>query len=306
MSEQFPAHLAAAIKDRIAVLRQAWDDDEHRAAPGRGCRGTRRPRPPPRREPGAFPMSQTLSLPVTAAGRQQHDLYDLPLSTTPSAAEQFRDAQARLLRVQTGVAAPLQRAVALDPRVRPRPRRRSRWSGTTSTWRSTRWRTCAPPCGSAVRATARERSFVGAVSARIRGAADHQARLLQHLAEHPRDALALNMAVPTIAFSGAVEVPEQAWALVEAARPVFGSDWWYAGLLAFVRQEQGHFDEADDLAQRRAGRRARGRARRTRDWPTSSTRPAGTATGCAGSTAGSATTGPPRSSPSHYSWHAAG
>lgn len=27
MSEQFPAHLAAAIKDRIAVLRQAWDDD---------------------------------------------------------------------------------------------------------------------------------------------------------------------------------------------------------------------------------------------------------------------------------------
>jgi len=31
-------------------------------------------------------MSQTLSLPVTAAGRQQHDLYDLPLSTTPSAA----------------------------------------------------------------------------------------------------------------------------------------------------------------------------------------------------------------------------
>ena len=59
-------------------------------------------------------MSQTLSLPVTA-GRQQYDLYDLPLSTTPSAAEQFRDAQARLLRVQTGVAAPLQRAVALDP-----------------------------------------------------------------------------------------------------------------------------------------------------------------------------------------------
>jgi hypothetical protein len=98
------------------------------------------------------------------------------------------------------------------------------------------------------RASARERSFVGAVSARIRGADGHQSRLLRHLAEHPRDAVALNMAVPTIAFSGAVEVPQQAWALVEAARPVFGSDWWYGGLLAFVRQEQGRFDEADSLA----------------------------------------------------------
>jgi hypothetical protein len=25
MTEQFPAHLAAAIRERIAVLRQAWD-----------------------------------------------------------------------------------------------------------------------------------------------------------------------------------------------------------------------------------------------------------------------------------------
>jgi hypothetical protein len=30
------------------------------------------------------------------------------------------------------------------------------------------------------------------------------------LAEHPRDAVALNMAVPAIAFAGAVEVPQQA------------------------------------------------------------------------------------------------
>jgi hypothetical protein len=28
MTEQFPAHLAAAIRERIAVLRQAWDLDE--------------------------------------------------------------------------------------------------------------------------------------------------------------------------------------------------------------------------------------------------------------------------------------
>jgi hypothetical protein len=192
-------------------------------------------------------VTKTLSLPVRASGRQQYDLYDLPLSTTPAAAEQFRDAQLRLLRVQTGVVAPLRHAVALDPDfalghamlalvghdldlpIDPVTQMRA-------------------ALGSVGRATARERSFVGAVSARIRNVAGHQARLLHHLAEHPRDAIALNMAVPTIAFAGAVEVPERAWALVEAARPVFGSDWWYGGLLAFVRQEQGRFGEADDLA----------------------------------------------------------
>jgi hypothetical protein len=192
-------------------------------------------------------MSQTLSLPVTEAGRQQYDLYDLPLSTTPGAAEQFRDAQLRLLRVQTGVAAPLQRAVALDPEFALGHAVLALVGHDLDLPIDTVAHLRAA-LGSADRANARERSFVGAVSARIRGAASHQSRMLHHLAAHPRDAVALNMAVPTIAFSGAVEVPQQAWALVEAARPVFGSDWWYRGLLAFVRQEQGRFDEADTLA----------------------------------------------------------
>jgi hypothetical protein len=192
-------------------------------------------------------MSQTLSLPVRASGRQQYDLYDLPLSTTPAAAEQFRDAQLRLLRVQTGVVAPLQRTVALDPDF-ALGHAMLALAGHDLDLPIDTVAHLRAALGSVGHANARERSFVGAVSARIRGAAEHQSRLLHHLAEHPRDAVALNMAVPTIAFAGAVEVPEQAWALVEAARPVFGTDWWYAGLLAFVRQEQGRFDEADSLA----------------------------------------------------------
>ena len=85
MSEQFPAHLAAAIKDRIAVLAQAWDDDERRQLPAAAAGVPGAPAPHVE-EPGALPMSHTLFLPVTGAGRQQHDLYDLPLTTTPSAA----------------------------------------------------------------------------------------------------------------------------------------------------------------------------------------------------------------------------
>ena len=72
--------------------------------------------------------------------------------------------------------------------------------------------------------------------------------LVAHLAAYPRDALLLSTAVPTIAFAGVTEVPEEAWAIVERAIPAYGDDWWFTGLLAFVRQEQGRFDEAMELS----------------------------------------------------------
>ena len=61
---------------------------------------------------------------------------------------------------------------------------------------------------------------------------------------YPRDALLLSVAVPTIAFAGVTAVPEESWDIVERARVGYGDDWWYAGLLAFIRQEQCRWDEA--------------------------------------------------------------
>jgi tetratricopeptide (TPR) repeat protein len=184
---------------------------------------------------------------VTEAGHHQRDIYDLRLTTTPEAAAQFRDAQERLLKVQDGAEAPLRRAVAQDPDFAI--------AHATLALLGNEFDMCVDGGGhlhraqrSALRATERERSFVSAVSARIRGDHDHQARLLRHIADYPRDSLALTIAVPTIAFSGSIEIPEQAWTVVERARTTFGSDWWYAGLLAFVRQEQGHYAEAAELA----------------------------------------------------------
>jgi len=95
------------------------------------------------------------------------------------------------------------------------------------------------------RGTERERSHVHAIAAHLRG---DSLPLVAHLEEYPRDALLLSVAVPTIAFAGVTEVPEHAWHLVEQAAPAYGNDWWYAGLLAFIRQEQLRFDEAMDLA----------------------------------------------------------
>jgi hypothetical protein len=95
------------------------------------------------------------------------------------------------------------------------------------------------------RGTARERSHVRAVAAHLRG---DSRPLLRHLESYPRDAVLLSTAVPTIAFAGVTEVPEEAWGIVERATPSYGDDWWFTGLLAFVRQEQRRFDEAMELS----------------------------------------------------------
>ena len=95
------------------------------------------------------------------------------------------------------------------------------------------------------RATERERRHVYAVGAHIRG---DSSPLISHLRDYPQDALLLSVAVPTIAFSGVTTVPEESWAIVERARPAYGSDWWFRGLLAFVRQEQRQWDEAMRLS----------------------------------------------------------
>jgi tetratricopeptide (TPR) repeat protein len=191
-------------------------------------------------------MRRPLTSTATGHGPQQRDLYDLPLTTTAEAAAFYRDAQERLLKVQVGAESALRQAVDADPAF-ALGHATLALIGHDFDLDDTRphLRTALL---TAARASDRERSFVDVISSRVRGTSDHQKWLLHHLDEHPRDALALNIAVPTIAFSGAVEVPEQAWALVEAARPEFGEDWWYAGLLAFIRQEQGHFDDADELA----------------------------------------------------------
>ena len=102
-----------------------------------------------------------------------------------------------------------------------------------------------------VRGDERERSFVAAIEARIRrpGPAA-SAQLLTHIRRYGEDALAVSIAVPTIAFGGATEVPQEAWSLVEGLAPAYGSDWWYAGMLAFMRQEQERWDEAAELSER--------------------------------------------------------
>ena len=97
----------------------------------------------------------------------------------------------------------------------------------------------------APRATERERSHVHAIASHLRG---DSRPLIGHLETYPLDAVLLSSAVPTIAFAGVTEIPEEGWRIVERATPAYGDDWWSTGLLAFVRQEQGRYDEAMELS----------------------------------------------------------
>ena len=138
------------------------------------------------------------------------------------------------------------------------------------------------------RGTERERSHVHAVVSHVTG---DSRPLVAHLATYPLDALLLSTAVPTIAFAGVTEVPAEAWSIVERAIPAYGDDWWFTGLLAFVRQEQGRFDEAMELAAGRWRSSPAPATPRTRGH-TRTTRPATTSRGWPGWTAGSPATAP--------------
>jgi hypothetical protein len=172
------------------------------------------------------------------------DLYGYALSASPEAAAAYNRGVGDLLRLRAGSERSVAASITLDP--------------TFALGHATLALLGHELCAAvdvparlrdavlhAPRATARERSHIQAVAAHLRG---DSRPLVGHLAAYPRDAVLLSTAVPTIAFAGVTEVPEEAWRIVERAVPAYGDDWWFTGLLAFVRQEQRRFDEAMDLS----------------------------------------------------------
>lgn len=181
-------------------------------------------------------------------GGARTDTYGLPLSTTSVAAGWYDRALHRLLRLQSGVDDALAEAVDVD--------RDFAHAHAARALLAHEWRTGAD-AGASLRAahTAagrrdlddREASFLDAVSTRLRGdEAGGAAALLRHIRIFPRDALAVSVAVPTVAFGG-LTAGSQTTELVEWLGKAYGDDWWYAGQLAFVRQDQGRWAEAEDL-----------------------------------------------------------
>lgn len=176
------------------------------------------------------------------------DRYGQRLSTSPEAAGLYDRALGRILAGRLGAEELLGQAVAVDPdfaighaALALLGHERGGVGRTPSALASARR-------AAAVRANERERSLVAAVDACLTGTEERgKAALLGHIAAHPRDALAVSAAVPTVSFNG-VTAAEEAWTLVEGLSATYGDDWWYLGQLAFVRQEQERWEEAEALA----------------------------------------------------------
>ena len=177
------------------------------------------------------------------------DPYGLTLTTNRKAATAYNRALGRLLCLQDGVESGLEAAVAADPGFAQAHAALAllghEW-GAVGSWRQALQ--AAHAAAADRHLDDREVSFLDAVTTRLRSDEETgAAALLRHIRLFPRDALAVSVAVPTVAFGGLTSGRQTAQ-LVEGLGRTYGDDWWYAGQLAFVRQDQERWGEAEELA----------------------------------------------------------
>jgi hypothetical protein len=93
------------------------------------------------------------------------------------------------------------------------------------------------------RVTPREAAHIEIVALAIDGnGPEAMARLEQHVAEYPRDALVLSLALGVfglLGFSGRSDHHEAQLALLEHLAPHWGEDWWFLTYLGWARIETG-------------------------------------------------------------------
>jgi hypothetical protein len=174
------------------------------------------------------------------------DLYGLPLTTSAEAAALYNDALGRVLRLESDPHEPLVAAVALDPDFALGHLALGVLSHEFGTDDQTVLHLRRAQ-SLKKNTTPREHQFIDAYAQRAQG---NSAPLLSYLLDHPRDVLGVSVAIPTIAFSGAYDVADDAWTALEEMAAHFENDWWYDGMLAFARQDQGRMAEARVLAER--------------------------------------------------------
>ncbi|MBW9215570.1 FAD/NAD(P)-binding protein [Mumia sp. zg.B53] len=178
------------------------------------------------------------------------DPLGLPISTTAEAATAYNAGLERLMRLQDDADAPLREAVALDPGFALGHATLALLGHEAGADADVQASLDAAREAVRQRGDERERSLVDVVGQRVKDVRNKGARaLMNHIAAHPRDILAVSAAVPTIAFSGVTDVQQEAWDLVEGLAPAYGDHWWYISLLAFTRQDQSRFEEAGLLAE---------------------------------------------------------
>lgn len=176
---------------------------------------------------------------LDAAGQQ--------VSTDPEAASRYDVAVRTALCLQTGALAQVDTALEADPEFAV-----AHATKAALDFEQRDLRDCALHYDAAVESlargvTAREEAYVHAVGQRIHG--DRYA-YRAYAEAYPGDPMGLALAIPTIAFSGAYDSPIDAWHRLDALEPLHRDSWWFTGLLAFARVEQGDLEGAAELAER--------------------------------------------------------
>lgn len=182
------------------------------------------------------------------------DPLGLPLSTTADAAAAYNAGLERLMLLQDGAEEKIREATELDPTFALAHAALAMLGHEAGAHTDVAASLQAAHEAVRKRGDDREASLVDVITRRVQDVRHGGAQaLMSHIANYPRDVLAVSSAVPTIAFSGVVDVQREAWDLIEGLAPAYGDHWWYISLLAFTRQDQGRYEEAGLLAESALG-----------------------------------------------------
>ena len=169
------------------------------------------------------------------------DRYGLPLSTgSAGAGLAYVEGVDRFLAAHAGAEGSFDRAIAADPDFALAHVGRARalqlhGRGALAQAAIAPARTLAPSL------PRRERQHVEALALAVMGQGARALALVrEHVAEFPRDAMALaaaNGVYGLIGFSGRQQRNEEQLALLEGVASAYGEDWWFLGALGFARTE---------------------------------------------------------------------
>ena len=182
------------------------------------------------------------------------DRFDLPLTTSSAAAAtDYISAVDLLLSAWPRTEVLLDRALAADPDFALAHIARSRLLQLQA--RMPEAKEAAMRARSlAHRLTARERRHVEAIGLSIDGAAGGALAVVrEHVAEYPRDALPLSLALGVfglLGFSGRRDHHEAQPALLEELAPHWGDDRWFLGYLGWAYIETGQVAKGTELVER--------------------------------------------------------
>jgi tetratricopeptide (TPR) repeat protein len=171
------------------------------------------------------------------------DRFGLPLSTSSAgAAADYRRALDLMLSANIGAEALLDAALASDPEFALAHIARARLLAVQARVAEAR-EAAAAARALRDRVTAREARHVETIALAIEGKGPQAMALVEeHVAEFPRDALVLSLALGVFGlfgFSGRADFHEAQLALLETLAPRWDEDWWFLAYLGWARIELG-------------------------------------------------------------------